>query len=151
VKQQHENLLPEKKRVPNEPPTLNTQVFQKRRFRHVVPAGGSGATFTVAPTSIYLEFGLPATATPASIESISAWCFADTTNPLVTLTLTDGLTGKSFTDSSQIGQPSAKASYRFPLNIRQGFFKATDSNVLTTITATVGAQVVIDVVLSVLV
>jgi len=151
VRQQHENLLPEKKRVPNEPPTLNKKVFQTRRFRHVITAGGTTTSYTVLTEQIYTDFGIPATATPFQIESISAWAFADTTVSTVNLSLLDEQTGKSFSDTSQIGQPASKVAYRFPLVTRQAFFKETSGTNFTTLTFTAGAQVVIDVVLSILV
>jgi len=145
------NMLPERRNLANNPPTINQKVFQLRRFRHVIPAGGTSGIYSVLTEEIFTDFGIPATATPFQIESISAWAFADPTVPAVTLTLQDDLTGKAFSDSGQIGQPAAKVSYRFPLAVREPFWKSSSGKTFTNLTFTVGPQVVVDIVVSILI
>lgn len=151
AKQQRVNLLPERRNLANDPPTINQKVFQLRRFRHVIPAGGTESLYAVLTEDIYADFGIPSTSTPFQIDSISAWAFSDPTVSSVTLTLTDDLTGKSFSDSGQIGQPAAKVSYRFPLAVREKFYKSTSATTFTSVAFTAGAQVVVDIIVSVLV
>lgn len=95
------------------------------------------------------DFSIQVAGFPIQIDTISAWVFSDPTTPTTTLELVDFLSAKSFSDSAQIGQPSAKASYRFPIAVRQRFLTNATSETLTTLFFTTGAQVVIDVVVSI--
>lgn len=151
MKQKHENFLPEIKRVPANPPTFNQKVFQKRRYRYVLQAGGTIGSYAVETQKFVTDFELPATSTPFQVESISAWTFATPTVATTFIGLVDVETGKSFEDSGQIGQPSAKAGYKYSLSTRQKFFTAGSNVVFTTVNFTVGAQVVIDIIVSALV
>lgn len=145
-----ENILPEKKKIANDPPTINKSVYQTRRFRHIIPAGGTTSTYDVVVANFTSDFGLPASTPSLFLESINAWAFADPTVPNVSLTLSDSATSKSFSDTSQIGQPASKVAYRYPYGSRLVPRDPVSESTVTTVTFTAGAQVVIDVILSIL-
>lgn len=136
------------KRVPSSPPTIKTDIFVTRRFRHTVAAGGSSGTYVVDASTVDTDFGIT---TRFAVTSVTAWCLPTATNELVSLTLTDSDSTRKFSDVAQIGQPAAVAGYRFGDHARIAFHNPTDStSPLTTIDHTTGALVVVDLVCEVL-
>lgn len=135
-------------RQPNSPPTINKNVYVTRRFRHIIPAGGTSTTYSLESATIDTDFGVPGV---FAITSVSAWSLPNATVDTVSLSITDVESSRLFNDTAQIGQPAAKCGYRFGDHARIAFRDpAAQTTIMTTFGFTAGAEVVIDVVCEVL-